>query len=121
MKTIGVTLSLTLIFLSYSKCHWTTSCRRSVCHDSLIACQKCNGQKQCIICIRDSNPECFQCGLDALYPNEIETINEKEFMICDTKDSLSNLVCHTFCRGKFYSSGQCKLFKYAPVCSCSFS
>lgn len=98
---------------------WLISCKLNGCSFAFASCMNCFGERSCKTCITLSKPECSACADDIYNKDDLETIGDNKYFICDSSDPIQSVVCHLYCRGQFKQSGQCGIENNLPVCLCS--
>lgn len=102
---------------NYSK-HWLQSCGTNDCLSVINSCLDCLGELQCKECIKNK-PECITCSQDIFDKEHLENIQGINYLLCDIYNPLQVKVCQIFCRGSYYSTGDCIRYENIPICKCN--
>ncbi|CAF1079029.1 unnamed protein product [Brachionus calyciflorus] len=132
-KTSLVTQDENLMFtnINYSTSNETASttassllnsnnCASESCSKSLDICKFCYGERQCRQCITNFDSQCSQC-VDFIYDkNNLLSINNDKYLLCDASDPLQTKICNIYCRGQNVGQSSCGLIDNVQVCKCYF-
>ncbi|CAF0913087.1 unnamed protein product [Brachionus calyciflorus] len=98
---------------------WSITCGSDTCSQSLSVCLFCYGERQCRQCLFNFNQECSACADDIFDKNNLENINGKDYLLCDSSDPLQVKICHIHCRSRNIAYGVCTKVQNIPVCECT--
>ncbi|CAF0891265.1 unnamed protein product [Brachionus calyciflorus] len=98
---------------------WSITCGSDTCSQSLSVCLYCYGERQCRQCLFNFNQECSACADDIFDKNNLENINGKDYLLCDSSDPLQVKICHIHCRSRNIAYGVCTKVQNIPVCECT--
>lgn len=124
MFKINVFILFSLLITS-SQCNqlmlknWLFTCTSTECSAALSICSNCLGERQCKSCITNYKAECSVCAEDIFNKNDLESIGGNDYLMCDSSDQFHGKICHLFCRGQYYQTGQCTRLINLPICQCT--
>ena len=125
MKSILVKIlsAFLLIFLNFKKIEtsnfkfWLVTCPN--CLTALNPCMNCYGETSCKRCITSVQPSCSKCGDDIFDENNLESIGNQKYFLCDLSDEFQVKACHIYCRGNYEDLGTCVRIGNIPACQCN--
>lgn len=113
-----INLILVFLYAVSSETKWDDTCQLNSCFAYLSFCNTCYGERQCIACLTSLNPNCELCAENIYEKQNTVIINETEYSQCLRHDELNQKLCHFYCRGQFYPTGQCNHVDNQLVCEC---